>query len=117
MRYFLAFCLVIVACAANPSDREASRKEYEAEEAVNQKRSLTRSEMMAKVKALNARVGALDAQIKIQQDLITRYKGQEEVASSQAMIDNAKVRIRQLQKERNQVAEEREAAQEELSGI
>jgi peptidoglycan hydrolase CwlO-like protein len=115
--FALSFACVFVfsACATTkPIDRSDQAEEYTTEEAANQERSLERSEQMSKVKALDSQISAIDSQIKNQQNVIAQWRKQPEVASSRAMIDNAKVRIRHLKEERERLVAIRKEAEEEL---
>lgn len=116
MKYFLLGCLfVFSACATTkPIDRAEQAEEYAEEEAQNQARSLERSEGMSKVKALDSQIAAIDSQIKNQQNVIANWRKQPDIASSRAMIDNAKVRIRHLNEERERLVAIRKEAEEEL---
>jgi len=117
MKYLFALACLFVfsACATTkPIDRSDQAEEYAEEEAANQARSLERSESMSKVKALDSQISAIDSQIENQENVITRWREQSEVASSRAMIDNAKVRIRHLKEERERLVAIRKEAEEEL---
>lgn len=117
MRYLFALACLFVfsACATTkPIDRADQAEEYAEEEAANQARSLERSEWMSKAKALDSQISSIDSQIKNQQNVIAQWRKQPEVASSRAMIDNAKVRIRHLKEERDRLVAIRKEAEEEL---
>jgi hypothetical protein len=116
MKFLLLFCLfALSACATTkPLDRSEQAEEYAEEESENQARSLERSEGMSKVKALDSQIAAIDSQIKTQQNVIANWRKQPEVASSRAMIDNAKVRIRHLREERERLVAIRKESEEEL---
>lgn len=117
MKYLFALACVFIfsACATTkPIDRADQAEEYAEEEAANQARSLERSEGMSKVKALDSQIAAIDSQIKNQKNVIARWKGQPEVASSRAMIENAKVRIRHLKEERERLVAIRKESEDEL---
>lgn len=117
MKYLFALaCLFIFsACATTkPIDRADQAEEYAEEEAENQARSLERSEWMSRVKALDSQISSIDSQIKNQQNVIAQWRKQPEVASSRAMIENAKVRIRHLKEERERLVAIRKEAEEEL---
>jgi hypothetical protein len=116
-KYLLLFSLLLAGCAhSKPSyeDRTDSNQEYAKEEAKNQERSLKHSEIRARVNSLGSRIKAIDAQIENQRQVIANWEDQSEVASSEAMIANAKLRIGQLQRERADLANEREKWKEKL---
>lgn len=118
MKFAIFTLLLLSACASHkPLDRTESQKEYEREEAVNQQKSMSRSELMAKIKAIDSQIASTDSQIKTQKNVIRQWQGKEEVASSRAMIDNANVRIRHLKAERDALANQRAKAQAELDAI
>lgn len=120
MKYFLLLpILFLAACASTPKkfDRTDQQKEYVQEEAKNQARSLTRSEWMARASALNSQIKSIDSQIQNQRNLIKRWKEQPDVASSQAMIENANIRIRHLKEERALLEQQKLEADEEVKKL
>ena len=115
MRFFLATILLLSACSSSrPIDRTETQKEYEKEEAKNQERSMERSELITRVSALNSQIAAIASQIDNQNLVISNYSDQPEIASSQAMIDNAKVRIKHLNLEKAQLIQERDQVKAKL---
>lgn len=117
MKHFFALaCLFLFsACATTkPIDRADQAEEYASEEVANQERSLERSEWMSRAKAIESQITAIDSQIRNQQNLIAQWREKTEVASSRAMIDNAKVRIRHLQEERERLVAIRKETEQHL---
>jgi len=111
------FFLLFSCAGSKPAYRADSQKEYEKEEAVNQERSLNRSELITRRKALDLQISAVGAQIATQENLIRRWDQQEEETRSQGMIDNAKVRIRHLKQEQSSLVKERESLVEQLENL
>lgn len=119
MKHFvLALSLVIVsACSSAPRGyRTTSGKEYAREEEKNRAASLTRSELIAKISALDSQIKAIDQQIETQKVVIHRWEEQD-VPSSRAMMENAKVRIKHLQEERSALVKESNELKVDLSAI
>jgi len=112
----LALSFALASCASNPADRTESNKEYAEQEEKNQSASLTRSELIAKLAALESKIKATNSQIKNQRDLIKRWESQG-LPSSRAMMENAKLRIDQLMEERRELVQERNEIADELKAI
>ncbi len=90
-------------------DRTEDQEEYAEKEQENLKKSLSKSEIKALAHALKSRIKAVDQQIQVQNDLVKKWESQkDQVASAEAMIENAKLRIHYLEKERAALIKERE---------
>lgn len=119
MKISLFVVLLLAACASQEKkeiyDRTEDQAEYAEKEQENLKKSLSKSEVKALARAMDTRIKAVDQQIQVQRDLIKKWEAQkEEVASAEAMIENANLRIGFLEKERAALVKEKE---EMLRGV
>lgn len=117
MKYLLLLSLFFAGCSSAPLDREAAQKKYEVSEETNRRRSLNRSEVKTRLAATDLQIGAIESQIASQRSVIAQYEELSDVASSQAMIDNAKARIVQLEAEKAELVQQREEIQRQLNGL
>lgn len=78
---------------------------------------MERSELITRLAALDSQIGAIDAQIRTQEGVIRHWESQSDVASSGAMIANARLRIEQLQREREALVIERNNWNQKLQDI
>jgi hypothetical protein len=106
---FFSFIFLLASCASQVKypDKNKNQKEYSKQEQINLEKSLYKSEVMALLKAMDSRINAVNSQINTQQNIIKRYEA-ENLASSEAMIENAKIRILQLEEEKASLAAEKE---------
>jgi peptidoglycan hydrolase CwlO-like protein len=116
MKLTLFFTLLLVGCSSSQRvlDRTDSQKDYEKKEAINQERSLARSEIKMKITSLGSKIRAIDSQIANQRQVVKTWEAKTEVASSEAMVANAKVRIENLEREREILVEEQNGWKEKL---
>ena len=113
MKWITLLFLLLVGCASQKKqevyDRTEDQEEYAEKEQENLRKSLSRSEIKALAHAMNSRIKAVEQQIQVQNDLIKKWETQkDQVASAEAMIENAKLRIQYLEKERAALIKERE---------
>jgi hypothetical protein len=112
MKFIFVFVLFLAACASQEKkeiyDRTEDQEEYAEKEQENLKKSLSKSEVKALARAMDTRIKAVDQQIQVQKDLIKKWEAQkEQVASAEAMIENANLRIGFLEKERAVLVQEK----------
>lgn len=114
MRYFLPLLMIFAGCSGKPLDRTKSQERYSEREAVNQEKSLRRSEVMAKIHAYDSQISSIDGQVKNQKQLIRKWEKLPGVASSEAMIANARLRLETLAREREELVRQQEEWKEKL---
>lgn len=110
--------LLLASCASKPKTREDTEREYEKAETSNQIKSVQRADLMSRINAMESQIGELDQEILNQRNLITDYADQQEtLPSARMMIDNAKVRIRNLEKEKRALLDFRNTMRADLDRV
>ena len=118
MKPLIIFALLALsACATRPANRTEAQSNYAAAERETQDRSRERADHASRVIALAAQARAIDTQIANQRLVISKWQAMGAVPSAPAMIRNARLRIKQLTAEKDELLRQQAAELEEVEDL